>query len=96
MGRVFVIALAIVIVIGLTLLKWTRRHGAPRAGDFFKVAIPRTLDRPLAMGTRMDVAAVLKKAGVPTAEIRGLIDGAHDEELLARYWAIRDQAGGGA
>lgn len=40
--------------------------GGLEKGDFLRVAVPRTdEDGPLAMGTRLDVAASLKKAGVP-------------------------------
>lgn len=58
-------------------------------GDFVKVAIPRTLEngRPLAVGTRLDIAAALKKKGVPVETLRPLIDGGRDAELLALYWS---------
>ena len=62
-----------------------------RAGDFTKVAIPRTADEPLAMGTRLDIAAALKKRGHKVDELRPLLDGAHDQELLDRYWKAMDQ-----
>jgi hypothetical protein len=61
-----------------------------RAGDFVKVAIPRTADSPLAMGTRLDVAAALKKRGHAPADLRPLLDGRHDQELLDRYWKEMD------
>jgi hypothetical protein len=76
------IALAAVIV---TIKIWLAVRGKG-AGDFFKVAIPRTLDKPLAMGTRLDIAAALKKHGTQVDELRPLLDGAHDQELLDRYW----------
>jgi hypothetical protein len=63
-----------------------------KVGDFVKVEIPRTLGAPLAMGTRLDCAAALKKAGVPREEIAPLVDGRHDQELLDRYWQVKDAA----
>jgi hypothetical protein len=64
-----------------------------KAGDFWKVEVPRTLqDGPLAMGTRLDIGALLKKSGVPLDVVRGLIDAGNDAELLRRYWALRDEA----
>jgi hypothetical protein len=77
-----------VVVGGLAL--FTLRRGGLRAGDFIKVAIPRTADKPLAMGTRLDIAAALKKRGTNAAELRPLLDGAHDQELLDRYWKEMD------
>ena len=62
-----------------------------KLGDFVSVKVPRNLDDgPLAMGTRLDVAAALAKAGVPRHEVRGLIDTRNDAALLARYWALHD------
>ena len=58
-----------------------------RAGDLVKVPIPRELAGPLAIGTRLDIGAALKQRGMPRAEVRLLLDGEHDEELLQRYWA---------
>ena len=49
-------------------------------------------EAPLAMGTRLDCASVLKKAGVPRDELGKLIDGNHDQELLDRYWKLMDEA----
>jgi hypothetical protein len=59
-----------------------------RAGDLAKVPIPRELHGPLAMGTRLDIGAALKAAGVARDDIRPLLDGEHDQELLDRYWAL--------
>jgi hypothetical protein len=61
-------------------------------GDLWKVAIPRTVTGQLAMGTRIDIAAALKKRGVPREEIDRLFDGAHDQELLDRYWSSEPTA----
>ena len=66
-----------------------------RAGDLVRVPIPRTLDQPLAMGTRLDIAAALKRAGIARDEIRPLLDGDHDQELLDRYWALPGVADAG-
>jgi hypothetical protein len=93
MSSILIGAIVAGVAIGLVLLRWTIRYGAPRAGDFVKVAIPRMLDKPLAMGTRLDIAAALKKAGTRREELAPLCDGAHDRELLDRYWAMKDQAG---
>ena len=82
MIRIWVGALLGVIVFGGVLLRM-------KTGDLWKVKIPRTLDKPLAMGTRLDIAAALAKDGVSKDEIRTLTDGAHDRELLARYWEGR-------
>jgi hypothetical protein len=83
--------LVIAIAIGLAVLVFVMRAraklGPLRAGDFMKVAIPRSLDGPLAMGTRLDIAAALKKRGTSPTELRPLLDGNHDQELLDRYWA---------
>jgi hypothetical protein len=83
---------AIIVLFSATLLvlRVKARLGRMRAGDFIKVAIPRTVDRPLAVGTRLDAAHALKKAGVPMAEVRRLSDGAHEQELVDRYWQIKD------
>jgi len=44
------------------------------------------------MGTRLDVAASLKKAGVLMAQLRTWIDAKDDAALLARYWELHDAA----
>jgi hypothetical protein len=80
--RIWLAALLGVIVFGGVLARMKK-------GDLFRVAIPRTLDKPLAMGTRLDIAAALAQDGVSRDEIRTLVDGAHDRELLARYWSAR-------
>jgi hypothetical protein len=85
----------ILLAAALFVLRARARLRGMRAGDLFKVEVPRQLARPLAMGTRIDIGAVLKKAGTPAAEIRPLLDGQHDRELLDRYWALRDGGGGG-
>ena len=60
-----------------------------KKGDFFRVSVPRTDEAgPLAMGTRLDVAASLKKAGVPMEQLRTWIDAA----LLEHYWELHDAA----
>ena len=82
-----IIAIAIALAALLFVARMRAKLGPIRAGDFVKVAIPRTLERPLAMGTRLDIAAALKKRGVPPDELRPLLDGNHDQELLDRYWA---------
>lgn len=57
------------------------------------VRVPRTdEDGPLAMGTRLDVAASLKKAGVSRDQLRTWIDARDDAALLARYWELHDAA----
>ena len=61
-----------------------------RAGDLVRVAIPRTAERPLATGTRLDVAAALEKAGESRAEVSALLQAGDDAELLRRYWRIKD------
>jgi hypothetical protein len=82
-GAILLINIAILI-----LRARAKLGGSLRMGDFFRVDIPRTADQPLAMGTRLDCAAVLKVAGVPKDELRKLIDGNHDQELLDRYWKL--------
>ena len=68
-------------------------QGGLKKGDFLRVDVPRTdEDGPLAMGTRLDVAASLKKAGVPMDQIRTWIDRKDDAALLERYWALHDEA----
>ena len=79
------IALVSMLVMGLSIRRM-------RMGDLIKVEIPRRLGDPLATGTRMDCAAALNKAGVPREEVARLVDGAHDQDLLDRYWAVRDAA----
>ena len=59
-------------------------------GDFIKIAIPRMVDKPLAMGTRLDDAAALKKRGYPLDQLRPLIDGGRDQELVDLYWKEAD------
>ncbi len=44
------------------------------------------------MGTRLDVAASLKKAGVSRDQLRTWIDARDDAALLARYWELHDAA----
>jgi hypothetical protein len=58
-----------------------------RRGDLARMPIPRTLAGPLAVGTRLDIGAALKKDGLSPDEIRPLLDGEHDQELLDRYWS---------
>ena len=85
--------MGIAIVVGGLLLVLKLRRAFPdglRGGDFFKVEIPRTVDKPLAMGTRLDIAAALKKRGHKPDDLRPLLDGAHDQELLDRYWKEKD------
>jgi hypothetical protein len=86
-GLIFVVNIVI-----LVLRARAKLGGSVRAGDFFKVDIPRKAEAPLAMGTRLDCASVLKKAGVPRDELGKLIDGNHDQELLDRYWKLMDEA----
>jgi hypothetical protein len=84
---------AAAVVAALAMIVRVRRTMGPlRAGDFWKVDVPRTVDRPLAMGTRLDAAAALKKSGVPADELRVLIDGDHDQELVDRYWRAKELA----
>jgi hypothetical protein len=67
--------------------------GGVNKGDFFKVDVPRSAeDGPLATGTRLDVAASLKKAGIPMEQIRAWIDAKDDAALLERYWELHDEA----
>lgn len=85
--------IGIAVVVGGLVLVLKLRRAFPdglRGGDFIKGAIPRTADKPLAMGTRLDVAAALKKRGHKADELRPLLDGAHDQELLDRYWKETD------
>jgi hypothetical protein len=84
------VELALVSVVALLGLALVLKLRHLRRGDFVRVAIPRTADRPLAMGTRLDVAAALKKRGHGADELRPLLDGAHDQELLDRYWKEQD------
>jgi hypothetical protein len=65
-------------------IKVFRVGSTMNAGDLMRVEIPR--EGPLAMGTRLDVAAALKKAGEDPAELQALIRAEDDEELLRRYW----------
>ena len=88
MGYVVAVVVIAVVSIAFAVLRVrTKLGGEFRAGDFFKTTIPRTLDRPLAMGTRLDIAAALKKRGTTREELKPLLDGNHDQELLDRYWA---------
>ncbi len=89
----FGVVAAAVVLGGLVVFLKVRRAfpDGVRAGDFVKVGIPRTADRPLAMGTRMDIAAALKKRGDSPGDLRSLIDGTRDQELLDRYWAASDR-----
>jgi hypothetical protein len=57
-------------------------------GDLMKVAIPKTVTGQLAMGTRLDVMAALKKRGMSADDVRTLAD-AGDQALLDRYWATQ-------
>jgi hypothetical protein len=87
------VLIGIFTAIGLALIALKARRLLPGAklGDFVRVPIPRsTSGRSLAMGTRLDVAAALKKAGTPPDELRRLIDARDDDELLRRYWAHHD------
>jgi hypothetical protein len=88
-----IVAFACLVGVVAIVVGWRRTYGPMRMGDFFKVEIPRTLDKPLAIGTRMDIAAALEKGGATREELATLCDGAHDRELLDRYWAMKDQAG---
>ena len=81
------IVLLTALLLGLRARAQLRRL---RRGDLVKVPIPRTLAGPLAIGTRLDAGAALKKAGMPTRAVRALLDGDHDQELLDRYWALKD------
>ncbi len=52
---------------------------------------PGRLNELAAEGTRLEVAEALKKAGTDLAELRALIDARDDEELLQRYWELKDE-----
>lgn len=88
MPKSWQVILGVVVLVNalVLMLRARRRLRGLRTGDLVKVPIPRTLERPLAMGTRLDIAAELKKRGVPLDELRPLLDGNHDQELLDRYW----------
>lgn len=88
----YVVIIAITAVI-MSLRIWRALRGKG-AGDFLKVAIPRTVDKPLSMGTRLDIAAALKKHGAKPVDLRPLLDGAHDQELLDRYWKAVESSQG--
>jgi hypothetical protein len=90
-GLAFPIAFAVAVGL-LVVAKVMRSMKGVRAGDFVKVKIPRTLERPLAMGTRLDMAAALKKRGYKPEALRPLLDGKHDQELLDAYWKELDLA----
>jgi hypothetical protein len=82
--------IAFAVAVGLLVVFKVMR--GMRAGDLVKVKIPRTLERPLAMGTRLDAAAALGKRGYTAETLRPLIDGNHDQELLDAYWKEIDLA----
>ena len=86
----------LVALIPLVLLALRFKQAFPgglKKGDFLRVSVPRTdEDGPLAMGTRLDVAASLKKAGVPMDQLRTWIDAKDDAALLERYWELHDAA----
>ncbi len=84
------VTLAVIVAVVAVWLAVRRTFGTLRAGDFFKVAIPRTVDKPLSMGTRLDCASALKKAGVPRAEIDRLLQGELDQQLVDLYWQHKD------
>jgi hypothetical protein len=84
------VVLATALILGL---RARARLRGLRRGDLVKAPIPRQLAGPLAVGTRLDIGAALKKAGVPPDKIRPLLDGQHDQELLDRYWALADHQG---
>jgi hypothetical protein len=86
--------LVAVIPLVLLALRFTQAFpGGLDKGDFLRVAVPRTAeDGPLAMGTRLDVAASLKKSGVPMDQVRAWIDARDDAAMLERYWELQDAA----
>jgi hypothetical protein len=84
--------MAIAIAIGVAVVFFVILVARMPKGDLWKVAIPRTVTGQLAMGTRIDIAAALKKRGVPREETDRLFDGAHDQELLDRYWSTEPPA----
>jgi hypothetical protein len=84
------VPIAFAVAVGLLVVFQLMR--GIRAGDFVKVKIPRTLERPLAMGTRLDAVAALKKRGYTPDTLRPLLDGNHDQELLDAYWEEIDLA----
>jgi hypothetical protein len=84
-----IVAVVVLNVVIFALRTRSRMRGM-QTGDFIKVSIPRTADGPLAMGTRLDIAAALIKAGTPRAELRPLIESHDDQALLDRYWAMID------
>lgn len=87
------ILVAVIPVVVLALRFKQAFPGGLKKGDFLRVSVPRTAeDGPLAMGTRLDVAASLKKAGVPMEQIRTWIDTQDDAALLERYWELHDAA----
>jgi hypothetical protein len=78
-----------VLVSGLVLyFRLSPRLRGMKMGDFVRVPIPKQLGpgETLAMGTRMDIASALKKKGVPTPELRALVDAKDDRALVERYW----------
>jgi hypothetical protein len=86
-----VIFVCLAAAVGLLIVVLRLRSHFPqglKAGDLVKVDIPRELgDGPLAMGTRMDILAALKRRGVPAEELRALASADDDRALLAKYWA---------
>ena len=82
----------LVAFVPLVLLALRFKQAFPKGlqkGDFLRVEVPRTAEAgPLAMGTRLDVAASLKKAGVPMDQLRAWIDAKDDAALLERYWEL--------
>lgn len=91
MGLAFPVAFAVAVGL-LVVVRVMRGMKGMRAGDFVKVKIPRTLEKPLAMGTRLDAAAALTKRGYKPDTLRPLLDGHHDQELLDAYWKELDLA----
>jgi hypothetical protein len=89
---------AITGVVGLLMavilaLRARARLRGLRLGDLVKVPVPRQLAGPLAIGTRLDIGAALKESGMNRDEIRALLDGDHDQELIDRYWSLPGATG---
>ena len=85
----WIIVLAVAFTALVIVVKVVRVAGSMEAGDLVRVPIPRS--GPLAMGTRLDVVAALKKAGESPADLRALIEARDDDELLRRYWELKDE-----
>ena len=85
----WVVVLVVVLTALLIVVKVLRATGSMEAGDLVRVPIPRS--GPLAMGTRLDVAAALKKAGESTTDLSALVEARDDNELLRRYWELKDE-----